>query len=143
MLRLVLLVLIAVPAAAATITDDQRYLRANARLAHATPAYPHARLLVQEAIGGEVGPTPFEAVQRISALARPTTQRQVMRFYARKLGPTWRRRGTACLVSGSKLVVALVEPKRRRLGVLVDSRGADRCVGLQGILGDFLGVGYP
>jgi hypothetical protein len=141
MLRLVLLVLIAVPAAAAT-TGDQRYERANARLAHATPAYPHARLLVEEPIGGEVGTTPFEAVQRISALARPATQRQVMRFYARTLGPGWQRRGTGCLVSGSKLVVALVGPKRR-LGVLVDSRGARRCVGLGGILGDLLGVGYP
>lgn len=142
MLRLALLVLIAVPAAAAA-TEDQRYVQANARLAHATPAYPHARLLVQEAIGGEVGTTPFEAVQRISALARPATQQQVMRFYARKLGPSWRRRGSACLVSGSKLVVALVEPKRRRLGVLVDSRGARRCAGLQGILGDLFDVGYP
>jgi hypothetical protein len=142
MLRLLLLVLIAVPAAAAT-ADDQRYLHANARLAHATPAYPHARVLVEEQIGGEVGTTRFEAVQRISALARPATQQRVMRFYARKLGLGWRRRGTACLVSGSKLVLVLVEPNRRRLGVLVDSRGAGRCSGLRGILGDLLGVGYP
>lgn len=28
-------------------------------------------------------------------------------------------------------------------GVLVDSRGARRCSGLRGILGDLLGVGYP
>ena len=110
-MRLLLLVLIAVPTAAAT-TGDERYLRAN------------ARPLVQEPIGGEVGTTPFEAVQRISALPRPATQQQVMRFYARKLGSGWRRRGTACLVSGSKLIVALVGPTRRRLGVLVDSRGA-------------------
>jgi hypothetical protein len=95
MLCLLLLFLIAVPAADAA-TADQRYVRANARLAHATPAYPHARLLVQ--------------------------------------------RGTACLVSGAKLVLVLVEPNRRRLGVLVDSRGARRCSGLRGILGDFLGV---
>jgi hypothetical protein len=66
-----------------------------------------------------------------------------MRFYARRLGPGWSRRGTACLVSGAKLVLVLVEPNRRRLGVLVDSRGARRCSGLRGILGDFLGVGYP
>jgi hypothetical protein len=112
MFRLLVLVLVAVPAATA-VTDDQRYLRANARLAHATPAYPHARLLVQEPIGGEVGTTRFEAVQRISALGRPATQQRVMRFYARRLGPGWSR------------------------------RGARRCSGLRGILGDFLGVGYP
>jgi|GEM_PF-6806114 len=138
MLRLLLLFLIAVPA-----TDDQRYAHANARLAHAMPAYPHARLLVQEPVGGEVGTTQFEAVQRISALGRPATQQQVMRFYKRELGTEWRRRGTACLVSGPKLVLVLVEPSRRRLGVLVDSRGARRCSGLRGILGDLLGVGYP
>jgi len=90
-----------------------------------------------------VGTAPFEAVQRISALARPAIQRTVMRFYARKLGAGWRRRRTACLVSGSKLVLVLVEPSRRRLGVLVDSRGADRCAGLRGLLGSLLHVGYP
>jgi hypothetical protein len=123
-------------------TGDE-YTAANARLARATPKYPHARLLVQEAVGGEVGTTPFEAVQRIYALDRPNTQRQALRFYASRLGSRWQRRGSACLVSGSRLVVAVVGPGGRRLGVLFDSRGARRCTALQGLIGDLVAVGYP
>jgi hypothetical protein len=80
MLRLLLLVLITVPAAAAA--DDQRYVRANARLAHATPAYPHARLLVQEPIGGESRRRGSRQCSGSRALGRPATQQQVMGFYA-------------------------------------------------------------
>jgi hypothetical protein len=43
-------------------------------------------------------------------------------------------------VSGTRLVVVLVSTRRRRLGVLVDSRGSRRCNGLAGILGDLLGA---
>ena len=137
---LVLAVALAVPVASAA--DDPAYLRSNARLAKAVPHYPRARVLVEEAIGGEVGSVPYEAVQRISFLARPQTQGAVMRFYGRKLGLRWRRQGV-CFVSGTRLVVVLVSTPRRRLGVLVDSRGSRRCYGLAGILGDLLGVGYP
>ena len=137
---IVLVVALAVPVASAA--DDPAYLRANAQLAKAVPPYPRARVLVEEAIGGEVGSVPYEAVQRISFLARPQTQGAAMRFYGRKLGPRWRRHGV-CFVSGPRLVVVLVSTPRRRLGVLVDSRGSRRCYGLAGILGDLLGVGYP
>jgi len=131
-------------AAAASATDEgPAYVRANARLARTVPHYPRARLLVEEAIGGEIGPVPFEAVSRISRLARPQTQRAVIRFYSSKLGSAWRQRGTACLVSRRRLVVALVNTRRRRLGLLVDSRGSTRCAHLTGMIGDLLDVGYP
>jgi hypothetical protein len=130
-------------AGAASATEDPVYLRANARLARATPHYPRARLLVEEETGGEVGPVPFEAVQRVYRLSRPATQRTVLRFYARRLGEHWRQRGATCLVSRSRIVVAVVYPKRRRLGVLIDSRGAPRCQGLAWIIGQLLELGYP
>jgi hypothetical protein len=129
--------------AAASSLDDLAYARANARLAKAIPNYPGARLLVEEPVTGEVGPIAFEAVQRIASFPRATTQRAVIRFYSRKLGPSWGRRGTACFVSKSRLVVTLVSTNRRRLGVLVDSRGAARCYDLTGQIGDLLDVGYP
>ena len=122
-------------------TDD--YASANARLARAVPAYPNARLLVQEPVHGAVGTTPFKAVQRIYALNRHDTQTQAVRFIAQRLGRRWRRRGSACLVSGSRLVVAVVVPERQRLGLMIDSRGAARCIALQGQIGDLVAVGYP
>jgi hypothetical protein len=67
----------------------------------------------------------------------------MLRFYGRKLGPTWRRRGTACFVSRSRLVVVLASANRRRLAVLIDSRGGRRCVEMTGLIGDLLDVGYP
>jgi hypothetical protein len=141
--RLVLACALALSVVASAAAEDPAYLRANARLARTIPHYPRARLLVEEPVGGEVGPVPFEAVQRVYALARPATQRAAIGFYRLKLGTKWRRRGATCLVSRSRAVVVLVVPKRRRLGVLVDSRGAARCNGLTGLLGDFLGAGYP
>jgi hypothetical protein len=147
MTRLLATVVLAFPAISAAapraVGEDPAYLRANARVARIVPHYPRARLLIQEPMGGEVGAVPFEAVQRVSFLARPQTRATVMRFYVRQLGPTWRRRGTTCLVSGRRVVVAVVYPPRRRLGVLVDSRGASRCGGLTGIVGDLLHAGYP
>lgn len=140
---LVLALPTAAGAASHAATPDPAYARANARLARATPHYPRARLLVAEPVTGEVGAVPFEAVQRIYFLARPTTQRAVIRFYGRRLGAAWRRRDAACLVSRSRVVVALVSTKRRRLGVLIDSRGASRCYDLTGLIGDLLDVGYP
>src|SRR6266705_2761226 len=83
--------------------DDPAYAHANSRLARATPHYPRARLLVAEPINGEVGTVPFEAVQRIYFLSRPTSQRTVIGFYRRKLGAAWRPRGAACLVPRSRL----------------------------------------
>src|SRR5439155_14696946 len=124
-------------------TNDPSYARANARLARIVPGYPRARLLVREAINGEVGATSFQAVQAIYFLSRPVNQFAMNRFYARKLGTAWRRRGRACLVSGSKLVVAVVSTRTRRLGVLVDTRGAPRCYDLTGHIGDLLDLGYP
>jgi hypothetical protein len=123
--------------------DDPVYESANARLARVTPHYPKARLLVEEPIGGEVGVAPFEAIQRIYVLARPNTQRAVLSFYKNRLGSSWRQKGTACLVSRSRLVIALVYPKRRRLGVLIDSRGASRCSALVAQTGALLEFGYP
>lgn len=127
----------------AATADDSPYARANARLARAVPHYPRARLLVEEAWSGDVGLVPFQAVGRISFLSRPRTQRAAMRFYSERLGGAWRRRGSACLVSRSRIVVALVNPKRRRLGLLIDSRGATHCDDLTGLVSDLLDVGYP
>jgi hypothetical protein len=85
---LLALVLIACDGALARATpadEDPTYHRDNARLAHATPHYPHARLLVDESIWGEAGMTPFEAIQRIYVLAKPSTQQRVMSFYKKRL----------------------------------------------------------
>lgn len=128
---------------AAAPLDDPVYETANVRLARVTPHYPRARLLVEEPIGGEVGVAPFEAIQRIYVLARPNTQRTVLSFYKERLGSSWRQKGRACLVSRSRLVIALMYPKRRRLGVLIDSRGASRCSALVAQTGELLALGYP
>ena len=122
---------------------DSGYAAANARLARKVPGYPRARVLVREAIHGEVGTTPFEAVQTIYFLTSPVSQFAINRFYAQRLGKPWRRQTRTCLVSGRKLVVAVVSSRTRRLGVLVDSRGASRCYGLTGQIGDLLDLGYP
>jgi hypothetical protein len=129
--------------AGAVSRDDPAYERANALLARSIPPYPRARLLVEETVGGEADAAKFEAVQRIYFLARPTGQRAAIAFYRTRLGPAWRRAGPVCLASGSRLLVALVDPRRRRIGVLIDSRGARRCRALAGLIGDLLDVGYP
>ena len=105
------------------------------------PHYPRARLLIEENVHGDVG-VPFEAVERISFLSRPRTQRDAMRFHNERLESAWRRRGSACLVSRSRIVV-VVNPKRRRLGLLMDGRGATHCNDLTGLISDLLDVGYP
>jgi hypothetical protein len=142
-LVLVLALLVPAAAAAAAPTDDPVYVRANVKLARVVPQYPRARLLVEENVGGGIGDVPFEAVERISFLAKPQSQRAVMRFYARRLGPTWKLRGTTCLVSRSRIVVAFVHTGRRRLGLFIDSRGARHCDDLTGLLADLLDAGYP
>jgi hypothetical protein len=122
--------------------DDRTYQRDNARLARATPHYPRARLLVAESVWGEAGTTPFEAIQRIYVLAKPSTQQRIMSFYRKRL-ESWRQTGQACLVSRQRVVVALLYPKRRRLGVVVDSRGASYCRDHVANTGILLEVGYP
>src|SRR5690242_11218501 len=110
-------------AAGATHRDgDPAYQADNARLARAVPPYPLARLLVNEPTWGEAGSTAFEAVQRIYRLGAPTTQRKILAFYERRLGRSWRPKGTACLVSGRRAVVTFVYVRRRRLGLVIDSR---------------------
>jgi len=74
LLPVVLLVIGAAAAGVGSAADDPTYKADNARLAHATPAYPSARLLVDEPIWGVAGSTPFEAVQRVYRLAAPSTQ---------------------------------------------------------------------
>jgi hypothetical protein len=133
----------AVAASGGAAADDSSYARANARLARATPQYPRAHLLIEERVTGEVGSRPFEAVLRVSRVSRPVTQRAVGRFYARSLGRSWRRRGTACFVSRSRLVVALVSSNRRRLGIVIDTRGATRCAHLAAEIGELMDLGYP
>jgi hypothetical protein len=123
--------------------DDPAYQRDNARLAHVTPDYPRARLLVDESIWGEAGATPFEAIQRIYILARPSRQQRIMTFYKKRLGKSWRQIGKACLVSGQRVVVALLYPKRRRLGVVIDSRGASYRRDHVANTADLLQLGYP
>jgi hypothetical protein len=123
--------------------EDPAYQRDNARLAHATPHYPRARLLVDESIWGEAGTIPFEAIQRIYVLAKPGTQQRIMSFYKKRLGRSWRQRGQACLVSGHRVVVALLYPKRRRLGVVIDSRGASYCRDHAANTATLLQLGYP
>ena len=148
-----LLVALPVSAGAATrgsSTDhDPSYALANSRLARIVPHYPRARLLIAEpwgggiAAGGGMEDRSFQTIQRVYARARPTTQHSVMRFYAERLGAQWQRRREACFVSGSRLVVALVSLNRRRLGVVIDSRGGRYCYDHTGIISDLLQVGYP
>lgn len=122
---------------------DPRYQAENARLARATPSYPRARLLVAESIWGEAGSSPFEAVQRIYRLGVPTTQQRILAFYERRLGSSWRPKGKACLVSGRRVVVAFLYVRRRRLGVVIDSRGATHCGEHVANVAQLLQLGYP
>jgi hypothetical protein len=134
------------PATAAGVRraeDDAGYRAENARLARATPTYPHAHLLVNEPIWGEAGSGAFEAVQRIYGLAAPTTQGRILSFYTRRLGHSWHSKGMACLVSARRAVVAYLYPKRRRLGVVIDSRGAAHCREHVANIAQLLELGYP
>lgn len=149
---LALLLALALPAAAAAsradASDYEAYLRANARLARTIPHFPNAQLLIEEQVGGGVGDVDtgevtFEAVERIYFPARPQTQRAVMRFYAKKLGAAWRRRGAWCHVSGRRLVVTYVYARTRKLGVFIDSRGAALCKDETALLADLLAAGWP
>jgi hypothetical protein len=133
----------AVAASATHAEADPPYKAENARLARTTPSYPGARLLVDEPIWGEAGSSPFEAVQRIYRLGVPTTQKRILAFYERRLGRSWRPRGKACLVSGRRAVVAFLYVKRRRLGVVIDSRGATYCREHVADLAQLLHLGYP
>jgi hypothetical protein len=139
-------VLSAAGAAAAAATHSEGgppYQAENARLARATPSYPQARLLVDEPIWGEAGSSPFEAVQRIYRLGRPTTQKRILAFYKRRLGRSWRPKGKACLVAGRRAVVAFLYVRRRRLGVVIDSRGATYCGEHVANIAQLLQLGYP
>jgi hypothetical protein len=139
-------VLSAAGAAAAAATHSEGgppYQVENARLARATPSYPRARLLVDEPIWGEAGSSAFEAVQRIYRLGRPTTQKRILAFYKRRLGRSWRAKGKACLVAGRRAVVAFLYVRRRRLGVVIDSRGATYCGEHVANIAQLLQLGYP
>jgi hypothetical protein len=129
--------------AGATYTEADPYQVENARLARATPSYPRARLLVNERISGEAGSSAFEAVQRIYRLGASTTQKGILAFYEGHLGPSWRPKGKACLVSGRRAVVAFLYVKRRRLGVVIDSRGASYCGEHVANVAQLLQLGYP
>lgn len=133
--------LAAIAASPAAADHDAQYVAANERLARATPTYPRARLLVEEPVGGWVEEMQFDAVMRVSFLAQPRTQRRMMTFYARKLGAGWRRRGPYCLVSRSRSVAIYVSTRNRRLGLLIDSRGAPLCEEQAGLLSDFVEIG--
>jgi hypothetical protein len=122
---------------------DPAYASANARLARTVPTYPRARLLRAEPIGGEIGDTEFQAILRIYDLSRRTTQQAVNRFYKEKLRAGWQQRRSACFVSRSRLVVALVSRNGRRLGIVVDARGGPRCYDHVGLIGDLLELGHP
>jgi hypothetical protein len=117
------------------------YELANSRLARAIPHFPQARLLTEERVAGDAGAGAFRAVQRVYSLSPRQAQDTVTRFYARKLGRNWERRGAACHVSGSRLVVALVHADGRRLGVLIDSRGAASCAEERRLVRHLLKVG--
>jgi hypothetical protein len=139
-------VLSAAGAAAAAATHSEGgppYQAENARLARATPSYPRARLLVDEPIWGEAGSSAFEAVQRIYRLGGPTTQKRILAFYKRRLGRSWRPKGKACLVAGRRAVVAFLYVRRRRLGVVIDSRGATYCGEHVANIAQLLQLGYP
>ena len=143
LLPVVLLVIGVTAAGAARAADDPTYGADNARLPHTTPAFPRARLLVDEPTWGEAGSTLFEAVQRIYRLAAPSTQGRILRFYERRLGRSWRPRGKACLVSGRRTVVAYLYPRRRRVGIVIDSRGAAYCAEHVANIAQLLELGYP
>jgi hypothetical protein len=100
-------------------------------------------LLVDEPIWGDAGPRAFEAVQRIYRLGSPATQKRILAFYERHLGRTWRPKGKACLVSGRRAVVAFLYVMRRRLGVVIDSRGAPYCGEHVANVAQLLQLGYP
>lgn len=135
---------LAVPATTAfgaAPAQDPAYAADNARLARSTPHYPRAALLTAEPVWGDAGSGEFEAVQRVYSLGQRQSQRMVTRFYANKLGRDWQRRGGACHVSGPRLVVALLHRDGRRLGVLIDSRGAESCRVARTLLTNLLNVG--
>ena len=131
-------------AAGATHTEaDPAYQAENARLAREAPSYPRARLLVDEPISGDAGSSAFEAVQRIYRLGAPTTQKRILAFYGRRLGRSWRPKGSACLVSGRRAVAAFLYVRRRRLGLVIDSRGAPYCGEHVANIAQLLQLGYP
>jgi hypothetical protein len=107
------------------------------------PPYPRARLLVDEPIWGDAGSTAFEAVQRIYRLGVPTTQKKILAFYEKHLGRSWHPKGNACLVSGRRAVAAFLYVRRRRLGVVIDSRGATYCGEHVANIAQLLRLGYP
>jgi hypothetical protein len=82
-------------------------------------------------------------VQRIYRLGAPTTQKRILAFYERRLGRSWRTKGKACVVSGRRAVVAFVYVRRRRLGVVIDSRGAPYCGEHVVNIAQLLQLGYP
>jgi hypothetical protein len=128
-------------AASAAKGGNTAYQLANARLARSTPHFPHGRLLTEERVAGDAGAGAFRAVQRVYSLSPRQAQDAVTGFYAQKLGRNWLRRGAACHVSGSRLVVALVHRDGRRLGVLIDSRGAASCAEERTLVHHLLKVG--
>lgn len=128
-------------ASGAVPAQDRAYEAANARLSRSTPHFPRAALLTQEQTWGDAGSGRFEAIQRVYSLPFRQTQRAVTAFYAKKLGPGWERRSSACHVSGTRLVVALLHRSGRRLAVLVDSRGAHSCHDERTLLTRLLNVG--
>lgn len=142
-------VLVALPVSASAAlhvagTDhDRAYATANARVARAVPRFPGARLLIAESFGGYIRDRPYQAFQRVYQLAQPKSQQAVRRFYLQKLGSRWQPRRDACLVSGSRLVAAVISSDGRRLGVVIDVRGARYCYDHVGIISDLLQVGYP
>jgi hypothetical protein len=67
-----------------------------------------------------------------------------LRFYSARLGmKQWRAKRRYCLTSGRKAVVALVSRTRRRLGVVIDSRGADSCQDHAADIAILLELNYP
>ena len=142
-LAVVLLAVAAAAAEAMHTEGDPAYQAENGRLARATPPYPRSRLLIDEPIWGEARSTAFEAVQRIYRLDAPTTQKRVLGFYEKRLGRSWRPKGKACLVSGRRAVVAFLYVRHRRLGVVIDSRGAAYCGEHVADIAQLLQLGYP
>jgi hypothetical protein len=132
------------PIAGAGTSDDRAYDRNNVALDRTVPGYPRARLRVRERISGTAGATSFQAIQRIYVLGHRTSQAAVTRYYAQHLGvKRWRVHGETCLISGRRGVVVLVSATRRRLGVVIDSRGATLCRDHAADLKILLELNYP
>jgi hypothetical protein len=128
---------------AAPAGHEGEYQRDNERLARSMPVYPRARVLIEEPIYGEAGTTSFEAVQGIYVLRSASTQARVVGFYRQQLGSAWHQSGPACLVSRRRAVAVVLEPRRRRLGVVIDSRGASYCREHVANIALLLRLGYP